>query len=121
MKASPSKPLYFVLLLSCLCMAGCTQQPGNAREVSGITKTGASRSAGEQLFVQRCSVCHGKDGTAGIANAANLQTSVLELPAIKETITNGRGAMPPFGRMLDAQQIAQVAEYVHSLKKQSPR
>lgn len=108
-----------ILPVFLICLHGCTgQRSDNLR--AAPSGPGAAMVPGEQIFVQRCAACHGKDGTAGIANAANLQTSRLDVPAIKQTIASGRGAMPPFGKMLSTVDIAQVAEYVHGLKKQDP-
>ena len=59
----------------------------------------AQRSAvddGQALYESRCSVCHGGDGTAGIAGAANLQVTPLDTVALRRVIADGRNAMPAF-------------------------
>ena len=59
----------------------------------------AQRSAidgGEALYESKCSVCHGSDGTAGIAGAANLQVTPLDTVALRRVIADGRNAMPAF-------------------------
>lgn len=108
-----------ILLAFTLCFHSCTDRHPDGLKAAP-SHPEAMALPGEQLFVQRCAACHGKDGTAGIANAANLQSSALDIPAIKHTIANGRGAMPAFGKMLSGEDIQSLAEYVNGLKKGNP-
>jgi mono/diheme cytochrome c family protein len=72
---------------------------------------------GAALFNARCASCHGEDGTAGIGNAANLQTSKLDSTAVRERVTNGKGAMPSFKEQLTEAEIKKLAAYVFTLRK----
>lgn len=71
----------------------------------------------EILFSQKCSSCHGDDGTAGIANASNLQFSKIANISAVLTITNGKGTMPAFKKQLTNEEIAELSNYVMTLRK----
>jgi mono/diheme cytochrome c family protein len=77
----------------------------------------AGKSKAQILFESKCASCHGADGTAGIGNAANLQTSRADSAAIVQQIQNGKGAMPAFKDQLSAETIQELATYVFSLRK----
>jgi mono/diheme cytochrome c family protein len=72
---------------------------------------------GKILFEQKCSLCHGNDGTAGIGNAANLQISKADSTASYKIITDGKGSMPSFKAQFSVQQVHQLVDYVFSLRK----
>jgi len=76
------------------------------------------------LFAQHCAQCHGPDrlGLMGPALLPENLTRLKKAEAI-ETISNGRAAtqMPPFGRLLDAQQIAALVDFVYSPLAEVPR
>ncbi|MFA6060854.1 MAG: cytochrome c [Taibaiella sp.] len=74
-------------------------------------------SESQILFEQKCSLCHGKDGTAGIGNAANLQTSKADSVTSLQIIAVGKGSMPPFKSQLSEQQIHKLVSYVFTLRK----
>jgi len=73
--------------------------------------------AGKRIFEEKCVACHGNDGTAGIANAANLQTSKLDINSMANTISNGRGGMPSFKNQLTEDEIEKLASYAQTLRK----
>lgn len=69
--------------------------------------------AGRDVFSAQCAACHtladaGTTGTIG----PNLDDSQPSFEAVAEIVTDGRGAMPPFGGTLTEQQIADVSAYV---------
>ena len=73
--------------------------------------------AGKEVFLgsSACGGCHtladaGTTGTIG----PNLDDSQPSADLVVDRVTNGAGAMPPFGGTLSAQQIADVAAYVSS-------
>jgi mono/diheme cytochrome c family protein len=73
--------------------------------------------AGKEVFLgsSACGGCHtladaGTTGTVG----PNLDDSQPSADLVVDRVTNGAGAMPPFGGTLSAQQIADVAAYVSS-------
>jgi cytochrome c6 len=72
---------------------------------------------GKVLFEEKCVLCHGGDGTAGISDAANLRTSTLDTLSILKIITNGKNTMPAFGEQLGTGEIEQITSYIFTLRK----
>jgi cytochrome c oxidase cbb3-type subunit 3 len=72
---------------------------------------------GKPIFEEKCMACHGADGTAGIANAANLQTSKLDTMSVLQIITHGKNGMAAFKEQLGTGEIEQVTNYVFTLRK----
>lgn len=78
------------------------------------------------LFEKHCDTCHGKDGQAKTFKAkfnharnltdAKWQTEVSD-ERIFNSITNGKGKMPAWGKKLSEAQINALVAYVRSLKK----
>jgi len=82
--------------------------------------------AADSLFTKNCATCHGKDGKAKtfkakLNHARNLsdpewQTSVTD-ERLFNSITNGRGHMPAWGKKLTEAEINSLVAYVRQLKK----
>lgn len=77
----------------------------------------ASHEQGAKLFTQNCAACHA--GGGNLVNAQKtLKKEALEKydmyskEAIVYQVTNGKNAMPAFGKRLSTEQIEQLAEYV---------
>jgi len=78
------------------------------------------------LFTKNCATCHGKDGQAKtfkakFNHARNLtdsewQTSVSD-ERLFNSITNGRGHMPAWGKKLSEEEINSLVSFVRHLKK----
>ena len=78
------------------------------------------------LFAKNCVTCHGKDGKAKtfkakFNHARNLtdpdwQASVTD-ERLFNSITNGRGHMPAWGKKLTEAEINSLVAYVRQLKK----
>lgn len=107
-------PLFFLLAVL-LFFASCagTSNPDHPKVDENATE---EEDPGQALFETRCASCHGPDGTAGIANAANLQTSTLNQEALLQIIANGRNAMPAFKGQLSEAELNSLARYVLSLR-----
>lgn len=101
------------VLLSCHDNNHATQVPDTANQPTDTVIA----TPGQLLFQQKCAACHGGDGTAGIGNAANLQTSRLDSGAITKLITNGRNNMPAFASQLTPEQTNELASYILTLRK----
>jgi cytochrome c5 len=81
---------------------------------AGLANTGR----GHEIFLQRCSACHGVNGDARNNNAENLQLTRLDSIGIATTIRHGRGTMPMFdSEVLTDADVAQVEMYVRTLRK----
>lgn len=105
-----------------LCLAwGCAKKEADRGPSSPAASDTAvaQRSAtdgGQVLYESKCSVCHGSDGTAGIAGAANLQRTSLDTVALQRIIADGRNAMPAFKTSFSETEIRDLAGYVKTLK-----
>lgn len=79
------------------------------------------------IYNRRCASCHGKDGRAKTFKAkfndardltnSQWQESVSD-EQLYNSIMNGRGKMPPFGKKLTEDQVDALVNHVRSLKKQ---
>jgi mono/diheme cytochrome c family protein len=118
----------FPILLSLAFLYACSNEdtPSNTTETDvhssatsnePIVKDKVEVSESQILFEQKCSLCHGNDGTAGIGNAANLQTSKADSITSFKIIMDGKSSMPSFKSQLSEQQIHKLANYVFSLRK----
>jgi cytochrome c6 len=76
-------------------------------------------AAGKTIFSANCAACHA-GGRNAVNPAKTLQKADLEKygmyseAAIVTQVTNGKGAMPAFGKKLTAENIENVASYVLS-------
>lgn len=76
-------------------------------------------------FKQRCAQCHGQDAKGNTTIGKSLKIPDLSgADATKrsdaeltQTISEGRGSMPPFKAVLDAPSIKQLVGYIRSLQK----
>ena len=71
---------------------------------------------GKVIFEQKCTRCHGNDGTKGYLGAKNLRKSRLDDDGLFATITKGRWIMPSWKRKLTPQQIRAVIAYIKTLR-----
>lgn len=84
----------------------------NSNEMAWILQmieTGGATSPGEQVFLQNCTGCHGADRGGNVA--ANIPSLLgveqrLTREQTLEVITKGRGVMPPWGFLSEAQRQA---------------
>jgi mono/diheme cytochrome c family protein len=78
------------------------------------------------LFEKHCDTCHGKDGRAKTFKAkfnharnltdARWQSEVTD-ERLFNSISNGKGKMPPWGKKLSEAEINSLVAYVRSLKR----
>jgi len=101
------KKIISVLLLSVAIFTFAFSSPASAADTAN----------GAALFKANCAQCH--LGGKNLVNAAKtLKKAALEkydmysAEAIVTQITNGKGAMPAFGKKLKPEQIEDVAAYV---------
>ncbi len=78
------------------------------------------------LFEEHCATCHGKDGQAKtfkakFNHARNLTDAKWQAEVSDErifnSITNGKGKMPAWGKKLSEAQINALVAYVRTFKK----
>ena len=83
--------------------------------------------AGENIFRAKCSVCHGVDGGGQTENGKKLKVPDLRSEKVQklsdeemlDSVTNGKGYMPPMGKKYNAEQLKQVVGYVRSLVRKN--
>ena len=123
MRRSTTVAIALLAIVLGLLAAGCldgtdtTATPetvvGNVPEATTPVLTGDA-TAGKAVFTsQGCGGCHtlaaaGATGKVG----PNLDEKKPPTELVVARVTKGKGAMPPFGEQLDAQQIADVAAYI---------
>jgi cbb3-type cytochrome c oxidase subunit III len=83
-------------------------------------------NSSNSLFAKNCATCHGKDGKAKTFKAKfnhardltdpKWQASVTD-ERLFNSITNGRGHMPAWGKKLSEPEINSLVAYVRQLKK----
>lgn len=108
-----------LVLLLCLIAIARPSPPMNAA-------ASASTTTMTELFNKNCAKCHGKDGRAKgfkakLVGARNLtdgqwQDSVTD-ERLFNSINNGKGKMPAYGKKLSEPQIDSLVQFVRSLKR----
>lgn len=111
------KLLVFFCICALLCACNGSGTSSDRQFVAKKAQDGVPPGDIKPVFEQKCAVCHGQDGTAGIANAANLQVSRIDSISIIKVVSDGKGAMPSFSRQLTKKEIADLANYILSLRK----
>jgi cytochrome c oxidase cbb3-type subunit 3 len=90
-------------------------------DIPTLAKDTKAMQAGQRLFLNYCSTCHGSDagGAFGFPNLTDNDWLYDGTPeAIQETITNGRsGVMPALGAGLGEQGVKEVVEFLVSINK----
>ena len=89
---------------------------GTPQAGSAVTET---HNPGATLFQEKgCSHCHGTDGN-GTDKGPSLARigRRLKREQIESQIVHGGKEMPPFGDVLDANELRQLVEYLHDRRK----
>ena len=91
------------------------------QSIPQLAKNPKAMQAGQRLFLNYCSTCHGSDarGATGFPNLRDSDWLYGGAPeAIKTSIMNGRtGIMPPMGAALGDDGVKAVAAYILSLSR----
>ena len=123
MKEPGTKTMRYIFLALVFALAFGVTLAGRATRGEAYFVT--ARSAAE-LYAKECASCHGKDGRAKtlkgkFKHARNLtdaewQGNVSD-ERIFNSIMNGKGKMPAFGKKFSEQEIQALVSYVRALKK----
>jgi mono/diheme cytochrome c family protein len=115
-----------VMGLAALSMASAAS--AQERDAGGFRAPTAALERGRAVYVlNHCHFCHGVDLTRSVMGAANLTESALVGldtdgnaigPLVKAGLPNLQTAMPSY-RDLTAEQIVDLARYVHYLRQQA--
>ena len=88
---------------------GGTEGKKNVEEES----SGGDAAAGQMVFAENCSVCHGATGMGGNGGPdLTTQPKAKTLNGSIEQVTEGGGGMPAFAELLSTKEIEDVAAYV---------
>jgi quinohemoprotein ethanol dehydrogenase len=94
---------------------GGEEEPAEEAEGGEEAAAGGAPNAeaGEEVFAENCSVCHGATGHGG-NGGPDLTTmpKAKEQKGAEEQVTNGGGGMPAFKGTLSEEEIGNVAAYV---------
>lgn len=110
-----------VIVLLTFGLSGMFVDPAVRKEF----QNNSARSAAE-LYAKHCVSCHGSDGRAKtfkgkLKHARNLTDSEWQGKVSDErifnSIMNGKGNMPAYGKKLSEQEIDSLVAYVRGLKK----
>ncbi|MEO9886007.1 MAG: cytochrome c [Balneola sp.] len=106
--------------------------PKEAQKIENtLEKSERILNGGKQIFVQLCSVCHGKVGAGDGITAAALNPKPADLTSVAfqeqsdgtiyYKIREGRPPMPGFKTQLSEQQTWAIVHFIRSLKKEETK
>ena len=118
---SPRRLLFASIAAAALALSGCHSSMPPPTPLSQLNP---QQMRGRQLFVQYCASCHHADNTRdlhgpGLEGVFRRKYLPSGLPATDQHVITeiqyGRNMMPPFGNVLDNQQIQDLVAYLHTL------
>jgi mono/diheme cytochrome c family protein len=89
------------------------------------TKEKSTLERGAGVYARACATCHGSARVPGRQLGFKVKPPNLASPelqhrlsdqALRLTIREGKGEMPPFGRMLSDEELSQLVVYLRTLK-----
>ena len=86
----------------------------------------AQNAPAKDLFVSKCAICHGADGSAKTSMGKNLKIRDFHSPEVqsqsdadlKTLIAKGKGKMPAFDGKLTGEQIDLLIGHIREIGKQ---
>ena len=105
------KPL---ALLSGLTLAALLIGCGSPDDSGAVEDPGrvVSEVEARALYIRKCSLCHGEDGTLMASKSPDLSVSSMTLAERVALITYGKGTMPAQKGILNKAEIIAVARYI---------
>lgn len=89
------------------------EQVGQLIETARAQLGAPAKPGGEQVFLQRCAVCHGAKGQGG-SGPRLAGNPVVRVPgALREIVTKGRGVMP--AQSLSESELLQLFDFLRGL------
>jgi len=97
---------------------------GDEPEVKKIELPKGNAVRGKEIYGNTCAMCHGPDGNADTPVGKRLEVkkltdagrmSAFSDEDIVNTVQNGKGKMPGFGKKLSPQELADTIEFVRGL------
>lgn len=81
-----------------------------------MSKANGDMSEGQVIYSSLCTDCHGKDGKKGAFKSPDLTQSKLTNDQKKARISNGKGIMRGYSKVLNEDEIEQVVTYINGLE-----
>ena len=110
---------------ACLTLFLITATAVLASRTPGGPVAASARSA-TQLYSKNCTSCHGRDGRANTLKAKRNHARNISDPEWQErvgderifnSIMNGKGKMPAYGKKLSEQEIDALVAFIRGLRK----
>ncbi|WP_042345865.1 cytochrome c550 [Bacillus massiliigorillae] len=122
MKRSPIMPFVFIMVmgiglmffLSFKGLGDADKVANEGKEGEKGAKTEQTAGSPEEIYKSSCIGCHGSAYEGGVGPALKGITDKVSMDEIKDTLKNGRGAMPS-GLVPDAK-IDEMAKWLSELK-----
>lgn len=76
---------------------------------------GGAAARGASLYKQNCLPCHGETGNGGVGPKLARNPILAQADRFRTTVSQGRGAMPPWGAVLRPQDIADIHAWLNTL------
>lgn len=113
------KNVFYVMLVAAFSLFSCggNNEKTAADTMAASDAVSAGPSDGKTLYESKCSVCHGKDGKAGIMGAADLTTSTVNYEGALAIVKHGKNTMKAFVNELSPEEMDAVVKFAQSLKK----
>lgn len=90
-------------------------QPPAATSEAGVVLTGHPRR-GAAVYAQNCLPCHGEAASGGMGPKLAGNAILSNDASFRQTVMQGRGAMPAWGPILKPQEIEDVHTWLKSLR-----
>lgn len=103
-----------LLCLTSLLAWGCGS---DAAPEPGALDAGVSEAQARNLYIRKCSLCHGDDGKLGASKSPDLGHSDATLDERIALITYGKGTMPGQKGVLNTAEIRAVAAYIERFRE----
>ena len=106
-------------VLACIALLafGCAEQGESDNLPNALASAPISAVLAEKAYLQKCSLCHGRDGKLGISKATDLSLSTMSLARREAIIRYGKGLMPPQKEVLDDATILGIAQYIEEFRE----
>lgn len=108
---------FLLLFLTPLLIWGCGAGDAPETGASGSHRSEVSEAQARNLYIRKCSLCHGDDGKLGASKSPDLSVSSMSLEERIALITYGKGTMPGQNGILNKAEIQAVARYIDSFRE----
>lgn len=102
------------------CTSGTNDAARSAQEnnTPNIERVIDLPRTGQEIFDEKCMMCHGLGGNRRYLNAEDLRYSRIDSLSIVQTIINGKGDMPAFLHQFTDSEMISLVDYVKHFRTQ---